>query len=210
MRDQRDDLRARASRAPVAKIAPGAGQRLAVTRRLRFAEAPPRLVQRRLDQLQPAAGDMGSELRNRPDRQLLDKNGFVYKMLCSCRKIWVFAPHFHGVSSRNSSRFARRFPQRNVLKRVLKQSGSHGALAFFQGKGARPAGLRYQPEFVSQPAEKRADRPHLSCRAAIPVWRLSGQAKGSRRSVSATITGLRRLQEADPDPGLACTDHRLG
>jgi alkylated DNA repair dioxygenase AlkB len=73
-------------------------------------------------------------------------------------------------------------------------------LGLFPEQSARPAGLRYQPEFVSQPAEKEL----IARISELPLQPFQfGAYQGKRRVASFGFRydyGLRRLQEADPIP----------
>jgi hypothetical protein len=82
-------LRAGAPGIPVAQIAPGLRERLAVARRLRFAMAPPCRVQRRFDQFQAARRDVVRMLGNGSIRQIFDETIFVYKGSAHARNMGI-------------------------------------------------------------------------------------------------------------------------
>jgi alkylated DNA repair dioxygenase AlkB len=73
-------------------------------------------------------------------------------------------------------------------------------LALFPDQGAGPAGLRYQPEFVSEAAEREL----VSRVSKLPLQPFQfGAYEGKRRVASFGFRydyGLRKLQEADPIP----------
>jgi alkylated DNA repair dioxygenase AlkB len=73
-------------------------------------------------------------------------------------------------------------------------------LALFPDQGAGPAGLRYQPEFVSEAAEREL----VSRVSKLPLQPFQfGAYEGKRRVASFGFRydyGLRKLQDADPIP----------
>jgi alkylated DNA repair dioxygenase AlkB len=192
----RDDLRAPTPGAPVTNITPGTGQGLAVTRRLRFAMAPPRIVQRRVDQFQPTRRDIVRMPGNRSIRQVLDKMVLVHKCSAHAGNMGIPAAFFTGNGPSGTVPGAERSPVA-PSKKVLSMT----QFGLFTDQSAGPAGLRYQPEFVPQATESEL----ISRISELPLQPFQfGAFEGKRRVASFGFRydyTLGKLQEAEPIPG---------
>jgi alkylated DNA repair dioxygenase AlkB len=93
-----------------------------------------------------------------------------------------------------------RFRKRNVLQSVRNEYSTMTQLALFPNPGTGPAGLRYQPEFISRTTEREL----VSRISELPLQPFQfGAFEGKRRVASFGFRydyEQRKLREADPIP----------